>query len=225
LNHYRGIVALTPSLVEIFFVDFISHDTVDAISIVGWILIALGFIAYFIKRYLLPILDIKLEKYLDKQKSAKNESIRNDLRNRKDFNTIISLLSCIHTSTFDEFISRGHTGYVISSIFPCNECFNERFTASDFNLYDNELYQKLNDFHQSWNGCFDFIEYFSVLRDGKTFKFDGSQRHMQPDFDKDYAKFLSLIRTTEIQFKEILSYINKKYPEFDISITNKKAVE
>jgi hypothetical protein len=92
LNHYRGIVALTPSLVEIFFVDFISHDTVDAISIVGWILIALGFIAYFIKRYLLPILDIKLEKYLDKQKSAKNESIRNDLRNRNLYQEVIPVM-------------------------------------------------------------------------------------------------------------------------------------
>lgn len=144
---------------------------------------------------------------------------------KKDRETILKLLSEIHTPTFDNFIHFGRLHFIDDSIFHFWEGFNGKVNASNFHLYDEDLRIPVIGLHTAWGKSLGFGRYFVNTNNGRLHKFD-SRYDIYRDQDAKAAHdaFSEAINDADRYFRTLLAVVREKFIDIDIDATNSLAL-
>ncbi len=144
---------------------------------------------------------------------------------KKDSETVIKLLSEIHTPTFDSFIHYGRMHFFYGNIIHFWEGFNAKVGASSFHIHNHKLRNVVADLHKSWRKSLSFGSYFVDTNNVSLQKF-GSHYDIFRDKDAGAAHeaFIIAVNTTDKMLRELLTIVRSEFPEIDLDATNEIAL-
>ncbi len=142
----------------------------------------------------------------------------------RDMESLRWLLSTVHWPTLDEHIDDGPS-VILERTCDFWEAFNSVFRNSLFHLYDKSLRSKVNSLHRLWGKSLSYDSFYDPSRRGDRYIFDmpmdvfRSQEHRRVwnDLKRTYPKLRKAV-------KDLLKEVREKYPELDLALLNKNAL-
>lgn len=179
-------------------------------SYAGWILISIGLIMILVNHY------------IDSKPKFKvlSEEDKSDRKN------LVSLFNEIHIPTMDLFFEQGKLSMTYIPAIHFLYGIEGVFKSSSFHIHDLEIKNKAQGFYDNLKRSLSFAEYFTETSSPELQKFD-SRFNIHSDSVAAQAKadFTRFIIGAEVNLKELCSLICSKYPDFNFSETNKKALD
>lgn len=142
-----------------------------------------------------------------------------------DKETLTTLFSELHLPTLDAFIEYGKTSMVYTPVLHYFFGVDAVVRASSYHLHDSALREEVARFHAALTKALSFGHYFVDMPNDKLQKFNSRcDVHADPQARKAHDEFLKAVWDAESHIKALCQAVRSKYPDFDLSVTNRRAL-
>lgn len=179
-------------------------------AMVGGILLALGIMG--------AIANVVLDRK-DKRIAVSQEDVA-------DKKTLTMLFSEIYLPTLDTFIDYGKKSVIYIPVLHYFFGVDAVIRSSAYHLHDPKLREAVGHFHAALSKALSYGEYFVEMPNDTLQKFDSRHDvHVDPQAKAAHEDFIQAVWDTEHHIKVLCQLVQSKYLDFDLSETNRRALE
>lgn len=191
----------------------------------GWILLVLG-IAGVIANEALDRWPTQSKAPQEESKALTQAQARNEMEYAADKKTLEGLFSELHLPTLDSFIYRGKLSTVHMPALHYFFGLQGVVQASRFHVYDEQLKEGIEQLYTSLSNALSFGAHFVDTSNPDLKRFDDRRGlHADPQAEEAHEAFIQAVHDTETSLRALCMAVRSKYPDIDLDVTNRRALE